>query len=145
MKKETRTAVMEELEQLCRSVRQFVADGALDHCWELVCQAMERHPHAPQPHNLLGILLEKTGDHPTAMKHFRAAWALDPTYQPANHNLQTYGTFYSGGRCAYDESDLPTASARKLSVQYDARGIGRIVGKTKIEYDARGIGHVVRR
>lgn len=96
-----------ELAQLCDTVRAFVKKGALEACLAPICRAMERHPHAPQPHNLLGIILEKTGDHAAAMRHFRAAWALDPTYLPADHNLNTYGTFYSKGSCAFDESDLP--------------------------------------
>lgn len=134
-----------ELDQLCETVRTFVIEGAYDHCIEIICEAMERYPHAPQPHNLLGIVLEKTGDHFTAMRHFRAAWALDPSYLPANHNLKTYGTFYSEGLCAFDESDLPNAGTGNMEVQYDKRGIGHFVYKTKFEYDERGIGRVVRR
>ena len=66
---------------------------------------MADYPSAPQPYNLMGIVLEKTGNHPAAMKHFRAAWALDPTYVPANRNLERYGTFHSGIKEAYDECD----------------------------------------
>lgn len=134
-----------ELDQLCTSVRAFVIDGAYETCIERICQAMQRYPHAPQPHNLLGIILEKMGDHLTAMKHFRAAWALDPTYLPANHNLNTYGTFFSNGSCAFDESDIPPAPPSNMEIVCDERGIGRVVYKTKIEYDEYGIGHVVRR
>lgn len=101
-----------ELDVLCASVRALVSDGAYESCIEPICKAMEKYPHAPEPHNLLGIILEKTGDHLTAMKHFRAAWALDPTYLPANHNLTTYGSFFSYGRCAFDETDLTVESAR---------------------------------
>lgn len=95
-----------ELEQLCKSARTFILEGAYDVCMEQICKAMEQYPDAPHPHNLLGILLEKKGMHAAAMKHFRAAWALDPTYLPARQNLTTYGTFYSSGNCAYDETDV---------------------------------------
>lgn len=132
------------LDQLCASVREFVEKGTPEAVLPSICRAMEEYPHAPQPHNLMGIVLEKTGDHAGAMKHFRAAWALDPGYAPANHNLQTYGTFYSGGGCAYDESDVPAPGEGILEIQYDARGIGRAVYKARIEYDKHGIGHVVR-
>ena len=135
----------DELDQLCASVRALVTQGAYHRCLDPICRAMERYPHAPQPHNLLGILLEKTGDHSGAMKHFRAAWALDPGYAPANHNLQTYGTFFSGGGCAFNESDVPAEPESRLEIVYDARGIGRAVYKSKFEYDSRGIGRVVRR
>lgn len=145
MKHTTRNHNSSELDQLCATVRAFVTEGDYDSCLEPVCRAMERFPHAPHPHNLLGIILEKTGDHSGAMKHFRAAWALDPSYSPANHNLQTYGTFFSGGSCAFDESDIPRDPESNIRIVYDARGIGRAVYKTRIEYDAHGIGRVVRR
>lgn len=99
-----------ELEQLCVLVRAFVYEGSYDSCMEPICKAMERFPDAPHPHNLLGILLEKKGNHSAAMKHFRAASALDPTYLPVRQNLETYGTFYSRGTCAFDESDVPESS-----------------------------------
>lgn len=134
-----------ELAVLCASVRAFVIEGEYESCIDPICRAMERFPHAPEPHNLLGIILEKTGDHLSAMKHFRAAWALDPTYMPANHNLNTYGTFFSRGRCAFDESDLDPVPESNLTIEYDARGIGRAVYKSRIEYDRHGIGRVVRR
>lgn len=145
MKHANNTKSNNELKQLCTSVRAFVIDGAYEACMKPICQAMQQYPHAPEPHNLLGIILEKTGDHLTAMKHFRAAWALDPTYLPANHNLNTYGTFFSDGGCAFDESDVPPAPPSNLEIVNDERGIGRVVYKTKIEYDEYGIGHVVRR
>lgn len=44
--------------------------------------------HAPEAHNLLGIYEEMTGDASLARKHFRAAYALDPTYKPASRNLE---------------------------------------------------------
>ncbi len=120
-------AISSELAELCASVRALVMDGAYDTCMEPICRAMERYPHAPQPHNLLGIVLEKLGDHPAAMKHFRAAWALDPTYLPASHNLNTYGTFFSGGGCAFDESDVPPLPPCNVKIVYDEHGIGRVV------------------
>ena len=43
---------------------------------------------APEPHNLFGILLELRGDGDSARKHYRAAYALDPTYRPASRNLE---------------------------------------------------------
>lgn len=96
----------QELLLLCATVRDFMKEKEYDACFGLICETMERYPDAPHPHNLLGILLEKSGNHSLAMKHFRAAWALDPTYLPARHNLENYGTFYSRGGCAYDESDV---------------------------------------
>ncbi len=134
-----------DLDQLCELVRAFVVDGAYESCIDPICRAMERYPHAPQPHNLLGIVLEKTGHHPDAMKHFRAAWALDPTYLPASCNLDTYGSFFSNGRCAFDESDVAPERSGNVEVVFDKGNVGRVVSKNKIEYDEHGIGHVVRK
>lgn len=145
MKIERTDRIANEMDTLCTRVRNLVANGEYEGCIEPICKAMEQNPHAPQPHNLLGIVLEKLGDHLTAMKHFRAAWALDPTYTPAFHNLDTYGTFFSHGECAFDESDVVLAPLSSVEIIYDERGIGRVVSKRKIEYDERGIGHGVRR
>ena len=49
---------------------------------------MAENPHCAIPHNLMGILLEKEANHVLAMKHFRAAYALDPTYIPARYNME---------------------------------------------------------
>lgn len=119
----------EELEELCTDVRQYACEGQYERCEEIITEAMEKFPHAAQPHNLLGILLEKRGEHLLAMRHFRAAWDLDPSYLPARQNLETFGTLYSHGSFAYDESDC-----------WDEKR-----GTYIIERDARGVGHVVRR
>ena len=116
------------LDHLCSMVRKSVQLGDFEQCIHEIRHAMAEYPDAPQPHNLLGIVLEKQGNHPSAMKHFRAAWALDPTYLPAEENLKTYATFYSRGRSAYDESDCET-----LHTDYS------------ISFDSMGIGHVTRR
>ena len=94
-----------ELNDLCSDVRKLVQTGSYDKCEELIFKAMVKYPNAPQPHNLLGVILEKVGNHTEAMKHFRASWALDSTYAPACENLSAYGTIHSRRRCAYDESD----------------------------------------
>ncbi len=135
----------DELTRLCALVKSSVAEGKYKSCIGLICQAMERYPHAPEPHNLLGIILEKTGDHLTAMKHFRAARALDPTYRPANYNLSTYGTFISCGMCAFDESDVPPEPPNNIEIEYDKCGVDHVVYKKNIEYDTHGVGHVTRR
>lgn len=72
---------------LCNRIRKLVAAGKYRKCESILAKAMGTFPHAPQPHNLFGIVFEKEGDHIQAMKHFRAAWALDPTYLPARTNM----------------------------------------------------------
>lgn len=115
MKTNIENSFVSELDELCATTRELVLEKNYEGCISSICHAMERYPHAPEPHNLMGIVMEKMGDHVSAMKHFRAAWALDPTYMPANHNLNVYGTFFSNGRCAFDESDIsPARSAVRI-------------------------------
>ncbi|MGI6169683.1 MAG: hypothetical protein ACOYI4_08300 [Christensenellales bacterium] len=94
-----------ELSQLCGKVRALVKDRNYEECTRLIREAMRDYPHAPDPHNLMGIVLEKQENRLAAMKHFRAAWALDPTYLPCRVNLSRYGSFLNGGPCAFDEQD----------------------------------------
>ena len=56
--------------------------------YKLITNALLLDPDAPEPHNLLGILAELKGDDSIARKHYRAAYALDPTYKPACRNLE---------------------------------------------------------
>lgn len=118
------------LTELCNTVKRLVLEKDYAQSQTLIVEAMQQYPHAPQPHNLLGIVLEKTGNHTLAMKHFRAAWALDPTYRPANHNLETYGTFISRGGCAFDEADIPLAQAQATTL-YEKYKYGCIAKQTE--------------
>lgn len=115
------------LDVLCSRVRQAVQLGDFEECLAEIRNAMAEFPDAPQPHNLLGIILEKQGNHSSAMRHFRAAWALDPTYAPAEENMKTYATFFSRGRSAYDESDCLESQSGDYSISYDAGGIGHVI------------------
>lgn len=134
-----------ELDRLCRKVRALVAEEEYGQCIQLICEAMVHSPHAPHPHNLMGIVLERQGDHAMAMRHFRAARALDPAYAPALHNLDAYGTFFSHGKCAFDEKDVAPSQQSNIEIYYDERGVGHVVGRSRVEYDEKRIGHVVRR
>ena len=117
-----------DLSALCCSVKQLAGRGDYSECEKLIAEAMSRHPHAPHPHNLMGVLLEIMDDRKAAMKHFRAAWSLDPTYLPARHNMDVFASFYMKGECAYDEGDCAAQEARQCGrVEYDSRGIGRVV------------------
>ena len=113
----------QELSELCECIRGLASRREYTRCISMICQAMQDYPSAPQPHNLLGVILEKTGDHAGAMKHFRAARALDPTYCPSSQNLARYGTFSEAGRTAFDECDCGGASAGTDDVRSDTKPI----------------------
>lgn len=102
-----------DLDTLCVLAKKLTENNELRKCFHLICRAMELFPDAPQPHNLLGILFEKEGNHCSAMKHFRAAYSLDPSYTPAQQNLNTYGTFYSAGKCNYGDTFSAADEAAK--------------------------------
>ena len=134
-----------EMDKLCSSVKAFVKNEDFESGMDLICKSMASYPHSPQPHNLLAIVLEKTGNHYLAMKHFQAALALDPEYLPAKFNLKTYGTFFAHGNCAFDESDITVGISGNVEIVYDNKNIAYAVQKNRIEYDEHGIGHVVRK
>ncbi|MDH8678992.1 hypothetical protein QE109_12600 [Fusibacter bizertensis] len=116
---------------LFKKIKELIIDECFEESENLIRKAIMEFPHAPEPHNLYGILLEKTDEHSTAMKHFRIALELDTMYLPARHNLEYYGTFFSKGKCAYDESDCIDEEEN--------------VDNYKVSYDNRGIGHIIRR
>lgn len=118
----------ESMTIICNKVRELVEDNAYEACDIYLKSIIGKYPHAPEPHNLFGMLLEKEGDHVLAMKHFRVAWALDPTYLPARYNLDIFGTFFSKEKGAFDESDCPPLVERKeYKVEYDKFGLGHII------------------
>lgn len=77
-----------------------------------IADAMGLDMDAPEPHNLLGILYEMTGDFQAARKHYRAGYALDPAYKPCCRNLERItgvessellsGRVFSAGESAAD-------------------------------------------
>ena len=92
MKKKAYDEVMTDL---CMKVKKYIEEKDWDSCMELIPRYMERYPNSAVPHNLLGIVLESQGHHPDAMRHFRAAWTLDPTFLPASQNIDAYSLYDS--------------------------------------------------
>ncbi|WP_304206509.1 tetratricopeptide repeat protein [Peptostreptococcus russellii] len=93
------------INEICKETKKLINQKKYLESEKIVLMAMVLYPHSPEPHNLMGILLERQGKHLLGMKHFRAAWELDPNYEPAKHNLEHYGTFLSLTHCAFDETD----------------------------------------
>lgn len=97
----------EELENLCRVIRNYVSEKKWEECDRLIPKYMELYPDSAVSHNLRGIVLEKQGRHAEAMKHFRAAAALETPYAPANYNMERFASFVKEGNVepAFDEDD----------------------------------------
>ncbi len=71
--------------------------GDYDRARVLLGQAVQEDQNQPEYHNLLGIIAELRRDLVLACRHYRAAYALDPSYEPANRNLARI-TSYSCAR-----------------------------------------------
>ena len=119
--------VITAMGDLCASVRRLSEAKRYDDCKNIITHAMMSYPNNPEPHNLYGIILEKTGYHMLAMNHFRAAWALDPTYEPAIANLNNLGNSISYGRLAFDNSDCSNGNDGDIAIEYDSFGVGHVV------------------
>jgi len=100
---------------------------------EYIKCAMNEDPSASMVHNLFGVLSELTGDLSLAGKHYRAAYALDPSYKPARRNLEriTSINFRKETACP-DYGDQPEDEEHSLYiVEYDDRNIGRLKKRSK--------------
>lgn len=112
-----------EIQKYCDTMRELLQQQAYEDCEKHTNRLMKRFPHIPEPHNIYGIILEKQGEHLLALKHFRAALSLDPSFAPAIHNLETYATLFSHGMYAIDESDCqPEESADADEVNSSKNG-----------------------
>lgn len=79
-----------------KEAAKILNKGSLYEALPLIKEALILNTEAAEPHNLLGIFFEMKGDDDTARKHYRAAYALDPTYKPACHNLERLVEFVWG-------------------------------------------------
>lgn len=78
-----------------------------------VKEAGMENQNLPEYHNLLGVIAERCEDTSLACKHYRAAYALDPSYKPALNNIERV-THIRFGSCEGDPDlgeDYGTESA----------------------------------
>ena len=118
-----------ELTGLCTKARSMIERGQDEACWQMLCSAMGQYPDRAEPHNLMGILLEHLGDQPGAMRHFRAAWALDPTYKPAGCNLQVCGSFPRTAGLVWENRDCPEEKETHQPVIFRMSSLGKFLYK----------------
>lgn len=116
----------QEMICLIKRIRALVTDRDYQQGKAVAAQALGDYPDAPEPHNLLGIIYEKTGDHIRAMKHFQAAEALDPTYVPARVNMERFARLKPSALCAFDESDCQPENNCEAYLFFDTTGVGHI-------------------
>lgn len=116
----------EKLEDRCRTMMN---QHEYKKCEKELGKEMQKNPHSAIPHNLMGILMERENNHVLAMKHFRAACELDPTYIPARYNLEQYVNKFHSAKCAYTEEDCPVRNDSQFEVVYDEHHVGHLVRK----------------
>jgi tetratricopeptide (TPR) repeat protein len=79
-----------------KEAAKILSMGSLYEALPVIKEALILSTEAAEPHNLLGIFFEMKGDDNNARKHYRAAYALDPTYKPACRNLERLVDFVWG-------------------------------------------------
>ena len=90
---------------LIEECKHLLKDDKFEECKKLIEKEMAEYPDSPIPQNLLGILEEKRFQNEKAIRHYRASYSLDPTYEPAIYNLQRLGTGDKSKKCAYERRD----------------------------------------
>jgi DNA-binding response OmpR family regulator len=77
-----------------------------DKAYQYLQKAISMEPRKPEPYNLLGVILELKKETVEALKMYRAALAVEPTYKPANANLTRATQWnYTKGGIQLDEED----------------------------------------
>lgn len=56
--------------------------------------AMIENDHSAEVYNLLGVISEYKGDAILACQYYRASYVFDPTYKPADNNLEKLTSFF---------------------------------------------------
>lgn len=78
-----------------KEVAEKIQNSEMEKSYKIIIDALKENPDAPEPHNLLGLWNEVNKNFDLARKHYRAAYALDPTYKPATVNLERVCTMFS--------------------------------------------------
>ncbi|NCB32343.1 MAG: hypothetical protein EOM64_00430 [Erysipelotrichia bacterium] len=103
----------EQLNIVILQARHMMDRKEYRQCEQLLKKSMAECPDDAVPHNLMGLLYEKQNNHIGAMKHFRAAWALDPTYRPALMNLDNFGTVHANQTYVFSEDQIQQNCGRE--------------------------------
>lgn len=103
----------ETLNDVIAKARHLMDQREYKQCEILLRKAMSDFPDDAVPHNLMGLLYEKKNDHIKAMKHFKAAWALEPSYKPALQNLDNFADMFSNKIFIFGEEELEDPSLKK--------------------------------
>lgn len=86
-RKQLEESNVESFKDTVEFAKSCILSQEYDKATEYLKKAVGMEVDSPEPHNLLGVLSEMNGDKMKAQNHYRAALALDPTYESASKNL----------------------------------------------------------
>lgn len=89
-------------DNLIQVAKKYVEHRDFSHAVTVVRKAVATFPNRAEAFNLLGALVEIDGDVLEAQKFYRAATALDPTYEPARQNLHRTTSWRPTGSITLD-------------------------------------------
>lgn len=70
-----------------KTIVKLLKDKKFDETYNLILDLLRNYPNEPWAHNLLGCWYEMRGEAILAMKHYRAAYALSPSYDASRMNI----------------------------------------------------------
>ena len=82
------------LESNIKKIIRTIKSKQYDLACEYLHEQMIENDHSAQVYNLLGVISEYRGNVLLAIKYYRAAYVFDPTYKPADRNLEKLTSFF---------------------------------------------------
>ncbi|MFP4687949.1 MAG: response regulator [bacterium] len=80
-------------ETCLRFAKKLINERNFSEARKYLEKAVAEDPNDPEIFNLLGVIYEFGGDENLAMKNYRTAVSLEPTYEPARDNLNRISEF----------------------------------------------------
>lgn len=84
---------LQNYEEYLKYAKKCINNQELDQGYEYLQKAISMDTSKPEAFNLIGVILEYKNDVLEAQKKYRAALALDPSYKPAQDNLERTSKF----------------------------------------------------
>ncbi|TYB31433.1 MAG: response regulator [Candidatus Mcinerneyibacterium aminivorans] len=81
----------EDFNKIINLAKNKINNKDFNEAEKLLQKATGKKSTKPEPFNLLGVIYELQNKQTEAMKMYRAALALDPSYKPADENLERAG------------------------------------------------------
>lgn len=82
---------------LMELAKRHISDRGFDSALELTQRAIAKDPSQPAAYNLYGALIEIKGNRLEGQRFYRAALDIDPTYKPAQANLDRTTSWHKSG------------------------------------------------